>query len=363
MSIRRRKIIIICVLATTAAALGAHFVSGAVKGSGRGCGRSAEVPTTARLADMHIQQPLLLFLAHGRMVRRNLTSGSDTVLSDHGFLFEPSVVRSADGRWISYSGELTDERRTQYWLYDMWSGQDRLVLETPAWGGSIPVFSPDGHYLAVAANYDSRWPDASMAGTYVFDTSTLKASRLGIPAAAPADTAWTDPEWSADGSRLLLMTIDERSGREHPREYRSWAPGTPAATPIEAQWVEEPQSGIGHSVWRLDGAEVPVFEQRLLQGQGGNAPTTSPDGSWTVKVLEPDGEAALEVTDRTGNTRRVDTGNYDGCEGFAFKLVGWIDPAHLVYRKPGPVTLVVEPATSRVAPLLQTHDQSYLLGW
>lgn len=291
-------------------------------------------------------------------------TGVDTVLSAHGFEQALSVVRSADGRWLSYSGTLADLRRTQYWLYDLQTGQDRLVLETPAWGGSIPVFSPDGQRLAIAANYDSRWPDASTAGTYVIETATPLVHRLGIPAAAPPAAAWTSLEWSADGSRLLLMTRDFRDGSKRPREYRSWSPGAPAAMEMDGRWVEAPYSAPGHDEWLLNGVVIPVFEQRMLQGDAGGAPSTSPDGAWTVNVVESGGQAALEFTDRSGKVRRSDAGSHDECEGYAISLIGWIDDGHLVYRKPGHVTLVAEPATGRVAQLLDgDRDQGFQFGW
>lgn len=313
---------------------------------------------------MGIQQPLILFAEHGRLVRRDLLTGAEAMLSDHGFEHAPSVVRSADGRWLAYSGTLTDMRREQYWLYDLKTGQDQLVLETPAWGGSIPVFSPDGQQVAIAANYDSRWADASVAGTYVFDTATVHVRRLGIPAAVPATAAWTLAEWSADGSRLLLMTRDVRDNAAVPREYRSWTPGAPGAVPIEGRWVEAPYNAPGHDEWLLNGAVVPVFEQRLLQDRGGVVPPTSPDGAWSVKVIERDGGASLEFTDKSGTLRRADVGPYDQCEGFAVRLFGWIDSGHLVYGKPGNVTLVVEPATGRVAPLLDPQrDGGFQFGW
>ena len=329
-----------------------------------GCGHAVGPQSYSRLSDLHIRQPLIHFASRGRLVRRDLLTGVETVLSTHGFEDAPSVVRSADGRWLSYSGTLHDLRRTQYWLYDLHTGQDRLVLETPAWGGSTPVFSPDGQHLAISANYDSRWPDAGMAGTYVINTATLRVHRLGIPAEAPPTAAWTLPEWSADGRRLLLMTRDFRDGTERPREYRSWSPGASVSVTMEGRWVEAPNHAPGHDEWLLNGVAVPIFEQRMLQGQGGPVPSASPGGAWTVKVVESDGEAALEFTDKAGNVRRVDAGSYDQCEGFGIHLVGWIDEGHLVYRKPGLLTLVAEPATRRVAQLFSEEgDQGFLFGW
>lgn len=358
----RYRLLVAGVMVLAAVAAASYVVGGARQmGS---CGQKFSARSHARLSDLGIRQPLILFVAHGRLMRRDLLTGAETILSDHGFESAPSVVRSADGRWLSYSGTLTDLRRAQYWLYDLQTGQDRLVLETPAWGGSIPVFSPDGRRLALAANFDSRWPDAGMAGTYVFDTATLQVSRLGVPATAPATAAWTLPEWSADGSWLLLVTRDFRDKAERPREYRNWAPGGSAAVAMEGRWVEAPHSAPGHDEWLLNGAVLPVFEQRLLQSYGGAAPFTSPDGAWRVKVAERDGEAALEFTDKRGRVYRADAGRYDQCEGYAIRLIGWIDARHLVYGKPGGVTLVVEPETGRVAPLLHSErDQGVQFGW
>ncbi|HEY9109614.1 MAG TPA: hypothetical protein VIN58_23310, partial [Roseateles sp.] len=326
-----------------------------------GCGQDVSALTLARLDDMGISQPLIVFVANGRLVKRDLITGAETVLSDHGFESAPSVVRSADGRWLSYSGMLRDGRREQYWLYDLQTSRDRLVLETPAWGGGIPAFSPDGRWLAVAANYDSRWPDAESAGVYVADTATMVVKRLSSTDQMTVEAVWTSLEWAADGSRLLLMTRDMRDG-QRPREYRSWVPGNAKAVAMQGRWAES-AAGLGSNEWLLNDAVVPVFEQRQLQGQSGLQPSPSPDGAWTVKVVERDGEGALEFTDRAGKVSRADVGPYDMCEGYSISVLGWLDAGHLVYRKPGSVTQVVEPATGRVAPLLRKQDDRYLFGW
>ncbi|MEK8034853.1 hypothetical protein AACH06_28885 [Ideonella sp. DXS29W] len=357
-----RRLVLGGLLAAIAVAMGTCMIQ-AQTGAGA-CGSGSASGHQVPLKELHIQQPMILFVGGGRLVRRNLVTGEDTLLSDHGFAMSPSAVRSADGRWLSYSGVTAGKQSTQYWLYDLQTDQDRLVLEHPAWGGSIPAISPDGRYLAIAANYDSRWPDSSAASTYVFDTETLRPWRLGIPAEAPAASAWTLPEWSADGARLLLMTRDFRDGAARPREYRSWTLGAPNAEPMEGRWAEGQHAGHGRNEWRLNDAVVPAFEQRLLQGQGGAVAPTSPSGAWKVKVIEHHGSAVLEFTDPAGRVRQADTAPYDRCEGYAIALIGWIDGEHLVYRKPGMETLVVEPATGRVARLLSSeHDNDLLFGW
>ncbi|UUZ46945.1 hypothetical protein LP420_25170 [Massilia sp. B-10] len=90
---------------------------------------------------------------------------------------------SFDGRWISYSGVQQKKGKTQYWLFDRKTKTDRLVFEHPAWGGGMPSFSPDGRYLSIDANYDTRWGNTSGAGMYLFDTATSSMVSVKLPTA------------------------------------------------------------------------------------------------------------------------------------------------------------------------------------
>ena len=349
------------VLVLVIAGTGIYLGQGLTEKGGFGCGQEVAGASQSRLVDMGVRAPLYLFSWSGQLVRRDLVTGADTVLSDHGFAAPPSTVRSADGRWIVYFGVLADRPFTQYWLYDMQTGHDRLVLEHPAWGGSIPAFSPDGHQLAIAANYDDRWPNNSSAGIYVFETASPQATRLGVPGGIPAEAAWTAAEWSNDGSRLLLMTLDHRPGTRD-RTYTSWGLGETSVRPIAARWVDQ-SPPPGRVAWLAEAGEIQVFEQHRMQGSQGHRLAPSPDGAWTPRLEQHGDTSALEVVGKDGRARQVDTGHYDQCEGYAVSVIGWIDAGHLVYRKPGSITLVYEPATGRVAPLLKANDHNYLFGW
>jgi len=358
---RRVRHVAASVLALVVAGAGIYFGQGLLAKSGFGCGQEAAGASQSRLVDMGIRTPLYLFSGSGQLVRRDLMSGADSVLSNHGFADPPSTVRSADGRWIVYFGVLANRPLTQYWLYDMQTSHDRLVLEHPAWGGSIPAFSPDGRQLAIAANYDDRWPNSSSAAIYVFETASAQATGLGIPGGIPAEAAWTAADWSSDGSRLLLMTLDQRPGK-HDRTYTSWSLGEASARPITARWVDQ-SPAAGRVAWFTGAGEIQVFEQHGMQGSQGHRLASSPDGAWTPRLVQRGDASALEVVGKDGRARQVDTGHYDQCEGYAVSVIGWIDAGHLVYRKPGSITLVHEPTTGRVAPLLKANDHSYLFGW
>lgn len=119
---------------------------------------------------MRIQVPLYVMHHSGRLMKMDLQTGERITLSDHGFRMPPMLLPSGDGRWLVYSGETKDTNKTQYWLYDRRNHSERLIHEHPPYGRAIPSFSPDSRYFVIGAWYDSRWPGASLAGIYLFDT-------------------------------------------------------------------------------------------------------------------------------------------------------------------------------------------------
>ena len=327
--------------------------------SAHGCGLDAAAQASVPVSEMDIRRPLYLFLANGRFVKRDLSTGFDTVLSEHGFNEATSTVRSSDGRWLSYSGNIAHRNLTQYWLYDYVGGQDRLVLEHPSWGGSIPAFSPDGRYLAIAANYDTRWPDANAAGVYVIDTATLKRQRLDIPTKLPAVETWASTEWSSDGSRLLLMTHGTLDG-SYLREYWSWRPGARQASQAEGRMVDD-GPGVRHDAWFVEGKEVELHRQGGMRGRSVGGLLSTADGGWVASV---DDNGILRVAGKDGRLLQADKAPYDACEGFSILPIGWIDSGHLVYRKPGGLVFIYEPSTQHVSRLLGDDPaRSYDFDW
>ena len=100
---------------------------------------------------------------------------------------------------------LKREDKTQYWLYDRHKRNDQLDYEHPARGGGTPSFSPDSRYLLISAGYDSRWPDASRAGVFLFDTTTMLLQSVRLPALEANKSAWVSGNWSRDGKELLIL--------------------------------------------------------------------------------------------------------------------------------------------------------------
>lgn len=345
---------------TSAVILAAVAHVSAVAGTGFGCGKGVQAGVRkVPLASMFIKTPLYVMQDSGKFSKVDPSKRNSTLISDHGFYVEPSLRPSRDGRWMSYSGVLKGFDKTQYWLYDRQSNADRLILEHPAWGGGIPQFSPDGRYLIIEANYDSRWGSVSGAGLYIVDTTTSSMLSVKLPTTIATTDAWAMTTWSQDGNELLIMV--RGMAVTNKREYYAYRPTTKHVEKISGYY----DSTTHNDVFRRRGRKIPLYEEVLPRSQVGLVSVFSPDGKWHAYLDEEkaDGTYPLNVAGKDGVIKKAALGHYENCAGKTIYITGWLDEHHLVYRDSSSDYFVFDAETGNTAALFGENDMSRIFTW
>ncbi len=331
----------------------------AVKDAPAGCGQAQT--TTARtvaLASMGIEAPLYMIEDSGRLVKMDLRTGANSILSDHRFYHMPTLRPSGDGRWLSYSGVLKGADKSQYWLYDRQTQTEQLVFEHPAWGGDIPRFSPDSRYLAISASHDSRWPNASRAGIYLFDTTTKRLHSVKLPALEANRTARVSADWSQDGKTLLILVRNMLAKEGF--YYFSYRLDTTKIKTLSGRYN---RTGLHHEFFH--GAKaVPAAKEIPPRSIMAERAAWSPGRTWHAHFDQRQDSLPyqLVITNKKGVITPVAVGRNDHCLGRTLHIIGWLDGRHLVYRNAMDY-FVFDTDTGATASLVSEEDMPMTFTW
>lgn len=309
---------------------------------------------------MVIKTSLYVMQYSGELFQLDLEKHTSTRISNHGFDSGiPTVRPSFDGRWISYSGVQQKKGKTQYWLFDRKTKTDRLVFEHPAWGGGMPSFSPDGRYLSIDANYDTRWGNTSGAGMYLFDTATSSMVSVKLPTAIDQRVLWGSTNWSKDGRELLIQI--RAMNTSNSSEYYSYRPATKRIEKITGFY----NSAMHEHVFTRRSKEISLFGEVLPRSSPGSTSERSPDGKWHALLSEEkaDGSYSLNIVSKNGEVKAVAIGGSENCIGKTVYIIGWLDDRHLVYRSRGVDYLVFDVVTGATADLFVEKDGPTEFTW
>ncbi|HEY0061604.1 MAG TPA: hypothetical protein VGC21_05765 [Telluria sp.] len=333
----------------------------AAAGATGGCGASMQATKqSVPLSLMKITTPVYRFDSAGRLFNVDLNQHRSTLVSDHQFREGgANVVLSADGQWLVYSGIAGQPGTTQYWLYDRHSETDRLVFEHQAWGGGITAFSPDGRFLAIAANYHHRWASTAGAGLYLFDTLTSKLLTVSLPATIPLKQAWMSTSWSQDGGELLIMRRS-MSGTDK-WEYFSYRPISGTLERLSGHY----DSTSHQHVFVRESKPIPASEPVPLRSAMGLRDASSPDGQWRAYLgkAKPDSRYPLVLLGKDSARRHIALGHHDHCMGDSVFITGWLDARHLVYRYVTLRYFVFDVETGNTAELFGETDGPKSFSW
>jgi Tol biopolymer transport system component len=204
---------------------------------------------------------------------------------------------SPDGEWIAL------HRARKIWKVRA-NGDDLIQLTSGE--GFCPAWSPDGKKIAYCINAgDSR-------GVWIIDSDGGSNHKIG-------ELAWTDPDWSSEGDRIIFsgwieadsgICIADTNG-ENPECVHTGNPvfcGNPSFSPDGSKIVFVMQDyGGPNQVWVVnsDGSDP-----RRLTTEGGDDPCWSPDGRYIVytqhdgRKYDPQNNGVLFIMRSDGSEKR-----------------------------------------------------------
>jgi hypothetical protein len=347
-----RTMPVLLAAATTSLATAAVPVGGGGCG-GAPAGDQGKVP----LASMHSDVPLYVARASKGVAEMDLRSGITTTLSNHGFHAAPTLHLSGDGRWLGYDGSVEATGTSQYWLYDRRARSERLIYEHPE-GGQMTGFSPDSRYLAIGAAYHDRWPDASRAGLFLFDTTSMRLQRIPLPARKKLPVIIA-PAWARDGKALLVMVRNEWTPDGF--EYFSYDPATGRMEAITGDY----NKGANRHEFFRGAQRIPTTDEIVRPTGLDGQPVWAPGRNWQARIDGHDGKPptyALRVIGKGGAARTAATGYHSHCLGATLAIHGWLDDRHLIYRNAMDY-LIFDAQTGTTADLFTLKDWPFEFAW
>jgi len=228
---------------------------------------------------------------------------------------------SPDGSRIAFDHWTSDPAASGRDLIDIWTvaadGSDAkraAGCELPCFQLAYPAWSPDGRQLAVA-RYDEQvggnWGPSAIE---VIDVAT--GARRVVHESADGSTAYYNPRWSPDGSRIVFGLETYTDATE--ATFVSAALAVVAADGSDAtpRIITPPGVEAWEPDWHPDGSRI-VFRTHFDPSD--SADRTKPTDLFTI---QPDGTGLTAVTSfGLGNQRAIEpTWTPDG-SGLVFTLV------------------------------------------
>ncbi|WP_426338355.1 hypothetical protein ACN9MZ_18140 [Pseudoduganella sp. S-14] len=298
---------------------------------------------------MDIKTQVYFTHREGSLFKTDLANQGSKRLAEHEFANGVNMTQSSDGRWISYLGVRAGGTRMQYWLLDRHANSNRLVYEQPSLGASSPSFSPDSKYLVIGVS----------AGLFLFDTATLKRTKLTLPVSIPVKEIMTLTRWSKDSTELLILVRSNlHNGHEVPFEFLSYRPASNSFEKLAAKY----ESNSGHSFIR-NGREIPAFEDLVPRSSYAPKAESSRGGTWHAFVEnKADSEPhVLKLRNRNGKIKTV--ASILGASCGRMLISGWLDEDHLVIRHGFNEFLVIEASSGNIAELPEELKASEKFTW
>lgn len=322
-----------------------------VKASVTGCGAPPRKTNIERF-DVRTTTALYGFSESGSFYRAEFNGTKSKRLAAHTFDGSVHFTRSADGRLLAYSGSLKRGYREnlgnhttdQLWLYDLATGRNELVLESPAWSlaGVKASFSPDARWLATTVDPDSRHPKFKRHGLVLIDTQSGRRKHLGYPPGTDkANGVFSDAVWQKTGGNVLFTV-----GTARKRRYFSVNPASGEFTQIEGYYDRTKYEHVYVSHGKSLAQQTEYSPQSRLGYSASR--TTGRSGSWEATI---DGQYRLWLRGGSGPRKLLGSGAYEQCAGVTIAIKGWIGNGDYLIYSISEVPYIADTKTLRRKPL------------
>ncbi len=268
---------------------------------------------------------ILFSMDQGGDERGQLYLLSDDTAEVTALTSEPEVIHtfgawSPDGRSVAYVSNRRHRAFFDVYVRDLGADEARLVWQQDGSNGVV-AWSPDGRYLLVSQAATSLYNEL-----FLLDITTGEARQL---TRGTGDAAYASPHWSADGTKVHLLTNQDREFLA----LASMDPATGAVTTRHApDWDVEmlacSRGGRIAYVTNVDGySELAVLD---AEGAQPRAVDGLPRGVITTLTWSRDGErlaAAVSAETRPSDVWVVDASSLDARQLTHSDLGGLADDA------------------------------------
>ncbi len=295
--------------------------------------------------------PLFVFDQHGRLYRAGFDQRPWKLISDHGFAMGVHPSISADGRWVTYYGEIPGSRAEQFWLYDTNAGLDRLLLELPLGHGGAPQFSPNGELLAISSLHESRTPQSPKDGLYVVETTSAKVKHFVATSPYVGLVGGSLLAWSPDGESLFWHINDTG-------QFFEFSPALPRISTISGRYDDRVYAWEfmrDEKIVRL--TESPELPSSLRRARH---QVSSPDGKGMAEV---DTHHVLYVHLEGADRRAVAIGRSGPCGGVTIAIQGWLDGHRYLVYNLGEAAYVYATSTGKQTRLFLDDEEADSYFW
>ena len=268
---------------------------------------------------------ILFSMDQGGDERGQLYLLSDDTAAVTALTSEPEVIHtfgawSPDGRSVAYVSNRRHRAFFDVYVRDIGADEARLVWQQDGSNGVV-AWSPDGRHLLVSRSATSLYNEL-----FLLDITTGEARQL---TRGTGDATYLSPQWSPDGSKVYLLTNQDR-------EFLALAsldPASGAITTLHApDWDVEMLacSGTGRIAYvtNVDGySELAVFD---AEDAAPRAVDGLPRGVITTLTWSRDGDrlaAAVSAETRPSDVWVVDAASLDARQLTHSDLGGLADDA------------------------------------
>ena len=279
------------------------------------------------------------------------------VLSNHTPFYILTFRVSPDFRYILHGGTVKAIGLQKLFLYDLQTGKEHFIFETPKYDMVEEEFSPDGKTPALMNVYAPHRQALENEGLFLIDLQTLEKNFFPYPdntKIPQGDVGGCEMKWSKDGSSIYLAFNGHVKGlfkKKHIREYHRFDIAEKKF--YQADGCYEGSFPNGY-VFTDQNGSIPVHDNHRPLSRSGSHKIVSPNERWTAEVIN---RRSLIVSEKNGSTRTVEKTDRCACGACTIGITAWWDNGELlIYRTDELGYCIYNPITEQKGSLFKMSD-------
>lgn len=270
----------------------------------------------------------------GKLFTIGGASAKKHTLSNHAPLENLSFEVSPDFRYILHGGTDATIERQKLFLYDLKTGKEHMVLETPKYDSVGEEFSPDSKTLALLNISIPHRQALKNEGLFLIDLRTFEKHFFPYPDNTQihqGDVYGSEMKWSKDGSSIYLAFNGKAATEKNNiREYHRFDVTEKKFYKADGYYggdLKPPRNFPVDYVFTDPNGPIPIHNNHRPRSRHGSYKLVSPDGKWTAEVKN---KQTLIVSDKAGRQVTVDESKRCACGACTIGITEWLDDGHLL---------------------------------